>query len=135
MSDFEKKEGNLGYSITIGGIVFFVVTGLAWWAIWKVGFGPWPWTDLHSEKMALNANFLYAVHFLFPGYVGSLGRNWAEFQDVLVRKGAVDSFLIQVYFPIFIGILFGAIASLLTHKSDTKKPTAQTGYVRGSKIK
>jgi hypothetical protein len=135
MSDFEKKDGNFTYAVVIGGIVFFVVTGLVWFGVWHFGMGGWKWADVNSEKRTLSANFLYFVHLLFPNYIGSLGRTWSEYSIVLVRRGIIDSFLIQIYFPPTIGLILGALTTHLVYKSDTKKPTATTGYVRGNKIK
>lgn len=134
MSDFEKKEGNFGYATAIGGIAGFVMTGLVWWGLWHFGGGAWPWGDLASEKLTFNANFLYFVHFLFRDYVGSIGKTWGEFADILVKTKSIDSFMIQLWFPPVIGLISGLAVSLLVYKDD-KKPKETAGYVRGSKIK
>ena len=134
MSDFEKKEGNFSYAITIGGIAAFVIAGLTWWGLWHFGGGAWPWGDLASEKLTFNANFLYFVHFLFPHYVGSIRRTWSDFADVLIKTKSIDAFMIQIWVPPVIGLIAGLTVSLLVYKNDTK-PKETAGYVRGSKIK
>ena len=132
--DSEQKKKNAWNLGLFGGMFFGVGTVVgAWESIWRLGLGPWGFSDRNGYFFAVHGTFSYLVHFVDPGYVGDLGKTWEAFSDALVQTHSLEGFLATIWIPIIAGVLvfFSTWIWLYRAMSGTK----EAGYIRGSRIK
>ena len=100
---------------------------------WRLGWGPWDWSDPQGKSATIHAYFLYLIHRVFPDHVSDLnnGQTWFDFHAWLISNHLNDSFFASFWIPLSVGILTGLAMAWFVVRSINRQ---RKSYLRGSRI-